>query len=111
LKAHVKLQGGALVIEVEAAGQKELFEAIADAQEVFGADRVCGFCGAPAKFTVRRPGKHKYFQMVCTEASCRGELNFGQVQDRDALWPKRVDETGKPLPYSGWSKFHKEGDK
>lgn len=109
MKAHVRLQGGRLVIEVEGATQKALFEQIAKAQEVFEADQKCGICDSemPPILRVRHRKSFTFYEMKCVQ--CRAVLEFGQIKPGAAgaegdLWPKRVDDQGRPLDFRGWQK-------
>jgi hypothetical protein len=110
-EAQVKLQGGRLIVKVAAPSVKELFAAIGEVQEVFDADSECGACSAPGpKFRVRERDKFKFYEMHCD--ACGADLAYGQHRDGGGIWPKRLDDAGRPMPFRGWFKFDpNSGDK
>lgn len=89
--AKVTVKSGNVTVEAE--GQKELFETLAEYQEVFSISS-CGnrSCGSEdLKFSVRiqedKKGKaHKYFEIRC--AKCKAKLPFGQHDNGKTLFPK-----------------------
>jgi len=78
-------------VTVEAEGQKELFETLAEYQEVFAISQ-CGGCKSEdLRYSVRvqedKKGKaHKYFELRCS--SCYAKLPFGQHDNGKTLFPK-----------------------
>lgn len=104
MKAHIKTANGRLTLEIEANTQKELFEGIADFQEVFEADVTCGCCNSTQLlFQARQPKDYKFYEMRCV--ACGAELHFGQSTDGKTLFPQRKAENGVMLPNRGWRKF------
>ncbi len=108
MEIQYRSQNGRLFIKVEGVNQKEVFEKLASAQEVFEADDKCGCCGkANLRFRVRHVPKgtktFDYYEMVCQD--CYARLAFGQSTDTVSLFPKRKDEQGEWLPTRGWSKY------
>lgn len=102
-----------LVIDVASAtNQKQIFEKVAQYQEVFGPRSTkCGKCGSEnVVFRVRTVEKdrktYNYYEAVCTD--CGARLSFGVHQTGDTLFPKRKDDAGNWLPNNGWVKFNKE---
>lgn len=89
--ARVTVTSGNVTVEAE--GQKELFETLAEYQEVFSIAR-CGDnkCGnTDLRFSVRRQAdakgkEHKYFELRCTK--CYAKLPFGQHDNGKTLFPK-----------------------
>lgn len=106
----VKFKAGGLLFEVEARGEKSLFEEVAHIQEVF--DQKCGKCNSEdVQLVVRdaetKDGKKcKYYEMRCR--SCGARLAFGVHQEGGTLFPKRKGEDGEWLPSNGWTKWDKE---
>lgn len=90
--AKVTITSGNVTVEAE--GQKELFETLAEYQEVFSVatcgDRKCG--STNLRFVVRKQpddkGKeHKYFEIRCLK--CYAKLPFGQHVESPTLFPKK----------------------
>jgi len=87
--AKVTVQSGNVTVEAE--GQKELFETLAEYQEVFAIAK-CGGCDKDnLRYTVReqedKKGKtHKYFEIRCQD--CYAKLPFGQHDNGKTLFPK-----------------------
>jgi ribosomal protein L40E len=87
-KAQVKTAPG-LIIEVTGATQKDLFKAIAGAQEVFS-EKECGLCHSTDllyKHRTAGPQKYTYYEVVCRD--CDARLSFGQSTDLVTLFAKR----------------------
>lgn len=92
-----------LTVEIEAAGQKEIFKAMSSVQEILG-DTVCGACGSEnVRFVVRRVDDNDYYELRC--ADCGAVLQFGQHKAGGTLFPKRKDKEGNWLPNRGWTKY------
>lgn len=113
MEIQYRSMSGRLFIKVEGANQKEVFEKLASAQEVFEADDKCGCCGKPnIRFRVRHVAKGNknfdYFEMSCMD--CYARLAFGQSTDTISLFPKRKDESGGYLPNHGWAKYQPKND-
>lgn len=104
MKAHLKSSNGRVLVEVEGTNVKDLFEQLANVQEVIDADAACGACGRPEiKFRVREVKNFKYFELHCE--SCSARLQFGQLRTGDGLFAKRKTEEGDFLPDRGWQKY------
>ena|SRR5579883_2387295 len=115
-KVHYRSASGRLVFEITGGTPKDIFEGIAQVQEVFEADSHCGCCNSTdIVFNVREVSKNnktfKYYELKCNSAGCRARLSFGQNQDMKNLFPKRTDDQGNYLPHRGWAKYQapKEG--
>ena len=96
-----------MTVEVEAAGQKELFKAMSSVQEILS-DMVCGACGSENVRLVFRTVKNNrgtfdYYELRC--ADCGAVLRFGQHTNQVTLFPKRKDDDGNWLPNRGWTKY------
>jgi hypothetical protein len=104
LKAHYRTANGRITFEIEGGNQKELFEGVANLQEIFEADSTCGLCHKPnLKFRVREVQNNKYYELHC--ADCGAQFQFGQHKTKPTLFPKRKDKDDKWLPNRGWSKY------
>jgi len=102
-----------LTIELEAAGQKDLVEQLAQIQEVIA--HKCGKCGAEAEamtFQVREVDENKYYELRC---KCGAILAFGAHKKGGTLFPKRYQENEDGerewLNNNGWTKWDKEAGK
>ena len=103
-----KSRSGRLLIKVDGANQKEAFQHLASAQEVFDGDDKCGACGSDdIAFRVREVTKgtktFSYYEIACRK--CFARLAFGQSQDTVSLFPKRKDENGEWLKDRGWARY------
>lgn len=100
MKAHFRVLGGRITLELEGGTQKELFAAIADAQDVFDADTVCGLCnGQDLRFQVRHIEGNAFYELACR--GCTARLTFGQHKEGGTLYPKRGEGN------RGWAKFQR----
>ena len=108
MKAHIKSRTGRLLVEVEAADIKGLFQAISEVAEVIDADEACGVCNSNAiRHRVREVEQYKYYELVCE--SCTARLQFGQLRDGGGLFPKRKDPQGNLLDNRGWARYLADG--
>lgn len=91
-----------LEIEVEGTNQLEIFEKLAEAQEVYG-EQVCGKCKNPnVMFRVRSVDDNKFYEIQCCDIKCRHKLSFGQHKKSKTLFPRRKDDENQFLPNNGW---------
>lgn len=86
------VNNGNTTIEVDGNSTKELFEKIAELQEIFTGE-ACGLCNGNTRYGVRVVDDNKYYEMVCTK--CGAHLEFGQLKKGDKLFPKRYLKQGK----------------
>jgi hypothetical protein len=93
-----------LTLELDGEKQRDLFRAIASAQEVFG-ERRCGKCGAAdLQFRARKNrDDQEFFEVVCLR--CRAVLEFGCHKTGGTLFPRRKADDGRPLPDGGWARW------
>ncbi len=111
MKAQLRVRGN-LTIELEGEKQRDLFRAIASAQEVFG-ERCCGKCGSSdLRFRVRRNrDEQEFFELLCLR--CYAVLEFGVHKTGGTLFPRRkggvaalfLREEGHALPDHGWARW------
>ena len=100
-------RSGTLSIEVEGQSQKELFNELAKAQEVFSY-AACGKCGGEElRFVVRNVDNNDFYELHCLTSQCRARFTFGQHKSQDdTLFPRRKNKQGDWLPNKGWMKFN-----
>jgi hypothetical protein len=106
-----------IMLKLEAPNQKELFEQMAAAAEVFGCWQQCGCCKSAAhkpRPVVRQNDKsQKFYELHCTTPGCRARFVFGQSQDMKTLFPQRKfpksdPQAGQYKPNAGWTVWKKE---
>ena len=101
MELHYRTRNGRLTLKVESESQKDLFRAVAQAQEVFEAETTCGCCRSEEiRFQHRTVDAFEYFELVCGQCSARFE--FGQHRAGGTIFPKRRAEDGEILPNRGW---------
>ena len=116
MKAQVKV-GPNILIEIEAETQKELFQEMASAFEVFG-EKKCGLCGkdgiVPAHRSVTKGKKtYDYPEYHCSNPECRARLSLGTMLEGGQLFPiRKLTPEGKPNreegtwgKHNGWTKY------
>ncbi len=104
MKAHYKTANGRIVFEVDGGTQKELFENIAEVQEVYESHSACGKCQSQdIHFRVREVKGNRYYELRCRH--CNAQFSFGQNKDMKSLFPKYKDDQGNWLPDRGWFKW------
>ena len=96
-----------LSFEINAEGQKGLFEELADIQGIFS-EEPCGKCqGTELKYVVRENSDNKFYEVRCTK--CGAKLKFGQHKgNQTTLFPKRKNEANEWMVNSGWTKWNKD---
>lgn len=101
MKAHYRAFNGRLLIEVEGATIKDLFEQIGPVAEVLDGDDACGKCASPHIYPRARVADgFTFYELVCSD--CGAKLSFGQHKEGGTLWAKRTDEHGNKMDYRGW---------
>ena len=109
MECQYRSRNGRLYFKVEGGTQKELFENIADLQEIFESDENCGLCkSTDIRFRVREVKGNKYFELRCL--ACNAQFAFGQNKDMKSLFPKRKDDDNNWLPNRGWFKWQPKED-
>ena len=104
MKVDVKITP-TMNITFEGASQADVWQQLANLQEVFGETK-CGKCNGPnLRFVVRDVEENKYFELRCKK--CGARLSFGQHKTGGSLFPKRKDDDGY-LPDGGWMKWNAE---
>ena len=123
--------GPKIIVDLEAAKQKDLFKLMASAQEVFG-EKSCGLCGGtdvyPAwrtatKIEGKKVETFEFPEMRCGNHECRARLTYGTINDdTGTLFPQRkLLPNGKPPgkldkgqasfgEHNGWTKWHPKQD-
>ena len=117
MKAKYLTKNKQLTFEVEADTQAEMFEALAEIQEVFDAEHTCGICNSSnLRYIKRTVQGNDYYELRCEGVNqvnnhvCGARFDFGQIKHgvKGALFPKRKDKIGpegKYLPDRGWYKY------
>ena len=113
MEIQYRSASGRLLIKVDGNTQKEVFEKLASAQEVFDSEDKCGVCGKTnIRFRVRHVAKGSqafdYFELLCHD--CNARLAFGQSTDKISLFPKRKDQENNWLPNRGWAQWKPHED-
>lgn len=101
--------GPNLNIEFEAAGQKDLFEMMAQLQEIL--KHSCQKCKSKDtgyQFVVREVDGNKFYELKCLASGCGASLGFGSHKKGGTLFPQRKDAEDKFLPNSGWNRWNPE---
>jgi len=102
-----------IIIIAEGPKETEVFEQLAQMQEVFGQQK-CGKCNCEdLRFVVREIDDNKFYELRCTNIKCRAVLSFGCNKKGFTLFPKRKGEPtaeGKTtyLPANGWQIYNPE---
>lgn len=107
MKLNYTTKNGRINVGFEGEGQRQVWEQLADFQEVFE-EAVCGKCGSEnLRFVVRDVEDNKYYELRCLERNCNSRLSFGCNKNGKSLFPKRKDDTGKYKGDNGWTKWDK----
>lgn len=106
-----------LMLDLEGNDQKQFFEAMASAVEVFSHMDACGLCGTEKPRPVVRPNKkkQKFFEFHCTNPKCKARFALGQTQNTPTLFPQRDfpkshPQAGQRKPNGGWVKCDPKHD-
>jgi hypothetical protein len=95
-----------IIVEVEEKSQKEAFEALASAFEVFGESQ-CGKCNSgEIKPVVREVDGNKYYEMKCN--NCFAVLQYGAHKNNVTLFPKRKNDDETYNQFGGWKKWNRD---
>ena len=100
----VQYTRGPISAEIEADTQVEVFQQLANFQEIFG-ETICGKCGSDAvRFQVRNVDDNLYHEAKCS--SCNAKLAFGVMKKGGRLYPRRKDKDGNWLSDKGWQRWN-----
>ena len=105
MKVSRKL-GSNVIVEADGATVAEVFDMLAQLEEVFR-PRACGCCkGHEITYTMRTDKEgNKYRQCQCV--GCGAEFRFGLKRGPGGiLFPQLRDKEGLPKPNGGWAKFN-----
>jgi hypothetical protein len=79
-----------LTIDVASAdNQKDIFEKVAQYQEVFGTTKCPACGGTDLRYVVREHDGNKYYELRCNNPDCRAKLAFGAHKAGNTLFPKK----------------------
>ncbi len=102
-----------LMLELEGSNQKELFEQMAAAAEIFGNWECCGKCKSPEhrpRPVVREVDDNRHYELRCTNPRCEARFTYGQNKKGGTLFPQRkFPKTEDFKPDGGWV-IWKKGD-
>lgn len=108
MKASYQTRNGQVTFELEGQDIKDVFRQLAKVQEVFDAEAQCGMCESKdIRFLARKVEDFDFYELDCQK--CHAHFSFGQAKKGGALFPKRRDENGAPLPHDGWSRYERPG--
>ncbi len=98
--------GPNLEIEFEVAGQKEIFESMAQLQEIL--KHKCQKCDGTDgwKFVVRVVDDNKFYELKCLKTGCGATLGFGSHKTGGTIFPQRKDTEGEFRKSGGWLKWN-----
>lgn len=95
-----------IIVEIEEKSQKEAFEALASACEVFG-EQTCGKCGSDdIRPSIREVDGNKFYEMRCK--SCFSVLQYGAHKNNITLFPKRKNDDETYNQCRGWKKWNRD---
>jgi len=102
--AKIRIMVGKAWVEVDAVSAKDAIKAISPYYEVFG-ERQCGQCGSDDIGVNHRNTKgYDYYALKCY--ACGAQLDFGQHQEGETLFPKRKLPSGEwDSAKRGWYKW------
>lgn len=102
MKVTYTSNNGRLTLQADG-NTKEVFEQLADFDEVFN-QTTCAATGSDnVVFRVRQVDGNKYYEVAAVESGHK--LSFGQTRDGLKLFPRRKDKDGNWLTDSGWVKW------
>lgn len=106
MKAHYRTKNSRITLEVEGTTVKELFEKVAQLQDIFEAEEECGLCGSQSiRLVSRENDGNRYHELKCLD--CGAAFSFGQRKKGGDLFPRRKDKDGNWLADRGWTKYDK----
>ena len=113
MEVQYRSADGRMLFKLNGGNHKDLFEQIAEVQEVFECETRCGCCAGMdrdggtygIRFRVRRVQKYVYYELHCQNPYCRARFAFGQNQEGGTLFPKRRDAEGNYLSNRGWTVY------
>ncbi|HEY9706371.1 MAG TPA: hypothetical protein V6C58_28300 [Allocoleopsis sp.] len=113
----IVMDGRQIMVTDEVESAQELFEFLAEMQELFS-DTTCTRNGSESdhvKIRVRvDEDDNKYYEFYCYKGdkSVMGSKKaFGVNKKGGGLFPRNKDKEGNYLPNNGWVKFNKETGK
>ena len=104
MKVNYTTSNGRISVEIEGDTQVEIFQQLANFQEIF-AETACGKCESEnIRFQVRNVDDNLYYELRCMD--CGAKLAFGVMKKGGRLFPKRKDKESNWLPNGGWVKWN-----
>lgn len=94
---------GKLAAKFEGKTQKEVWEQLANFQEVFEASEKCGLCGSSnPRFVTREVDGNNFYELACRDHKCGAKLGMGSHKVGGSLFPRRKDKDDNWMPNNGW---------
>lgn len=109
MKLQYTTANGRMTVELEGNTQSELFEGIANFQEVFENNTATkdGVTSDDIRYVVREVDDNKYFELRVNSGPLRGvKKAFGSHKKGGGLFPRNKDADGKWLPDNGWVRYN-----
>ena len=101
-----------VTLELEASNVKDMFEKLAQVEEIFQQNK-CQKCnGQHITMQVREVDENKFYEMRCLD--CHAVLAFGAHKKGNTLFPKRFTEDEGERAYldnKGWTRWDKDAQK
>jgi hypothetical protein len=95
LEVQYKSLDGRLAAKFSGNDNKEVFTSMAQFEEIFCNNTVCGHCKSEnTRLNVREVEGNKYYARVCND--CQYSFSFGQKRKDSSLFPKTAQ---------GWTKY------
>lgn len=113
MKVSYKTRNGQFVFELEGANQKDLFEQIANVQELYEGLTASynGKTSDRVNLRVREVDGNKFYEAVCVDEDKdlrNARLSFGVNKVGGGLFPKRKNDDGSYNANNGWKKWNGE---
>lgn len=106
MEAHFRTKSGQLSFKLVGETTKDIFEELAEVQEIFDIPPFCGCCeNTDIAYRVRENSGNKFYELHCLTPSCRARFSFGQSKDQKSLFPKRKDSEGNWIQNGGWERY------
>ena len=109
MKLRYTTASGRISVEFEGNTQAELFEKIAEFQEVFENESASkdGKTSNDIRYVVREVEDNKYYELRVNSGPLKGlKKAFGVHKKGGGLFPKSKDAAGNWLPDNGWVRYN-----
>jgi hypothetical protein len=94
------------IVKVQGKNCQEAFDALGEAQEIFGQNE-CGCCKrGGARCQVKHVKGYTFYQAVCQNPDCGAALTFVAYDGR--MFPSRTNKDKSVKPNGGWEIYRKD---